>query len=194
MKKFKVLAIMGKAGSGKDTIAKELLNLRPEKFNLVVSATTRPPREGEVNGVDYHFLTPEIFLRELDNNRMLEATCFNNWAYGTPVMSLSEDKINLLVLNPEGIQILSWDNRIDLKVAYIEATDKERLIRQLNREENPDVEEIVRRFSTDKADFLVAEKEDEFPTVSKFKNNTRWEFSDTIHQIDTILCGQEWAI
>ena len=57
MKKFKVLAIMGKAGSGKDTIAKELLNLRPEKFNRVVSATTRPPREGEVNGVDYHFLT-----------------------------------------------------------------------------------------------------------------------------------------
>lgn len=194
MKKFKVLAVMGKAGSGKDTIVKELLKLRPEKFNRVVSATTRPPREGEVNGVDYYFLTPEIFLRELDNNRMLEATCFNNWAYGTPIMSLNEDKINLLVLNPEGIQILSWDERIDLKVAYIQATDKERLIRQLNREDNPDIEEIIRRFSTDKADFQTAEKEDEFPTVTKFENNTRWEFSDTIYQIDTVLCGQEWAI
>lgn len=194
MKKLKVLAIMGKAGSGKDTIAKELLKLRPHKFNRVVSATTRPPREGEVNGVDYHFLTPETFLRELDNNRMIEATCFNNWAYGTPIMSLDEEKINLLVLNPEGVQILSWDDRIDLKVAYIEATDKERLIRQLNREENPDIEEIIRRFSTDKTDFQIAENEDEFPTVSKFKNNTRWEFSDTIRQINNVLCGQEWTI
>ena len=75
-----------------------------------------------------------------------------------------------------------------------ETTDKERLIRQLNREENPDVEEIIRRFSTDKADFQIAENEDEFPTVSKFKNNTRWEFSDTIRQINNVLCGQEWTI
>ena len=81
----------------------------------MVSATTRPPREGEINGVDYHFLTPAEFLSELDNNRMLEATCFNDWAYGTPITSLDDKKINVLVLNPEGINILSWDKRIDLK-------------------------------------------------------------------------------
>ena len=194
MNQFKVLAIMGKAGSGKDTIAKELIKNFPDKFERVVSATTRPPREGEENGVDYHFLTPEAFLAELDNNRMLEATCFNDWAYGTPITSLDDKKINVLVLNPEGVNILSWDKRIDLKVAYIIASDKERLIRQLSREENPNVDEIIRRFGTDRSDFFEAENNPDFPTATKFKNNTRWEFSDTIHQIVFDLCGQNWII
>lgn len=194
MNQLKVLAIMGKAGSGKDTIAKELIKCFPDKFERVVSATTRPPREGEVNGVDYHFLTPEAFLAELDNNRMLEATCFNDWAYGTPITSLDDKKINVLVLNPEGVNILSWDKRIDLKVAYIIASDKERLIRQLSREENPNVDEIIRRFGTDRSDFFEAENNPDFPTATKFKNNTRWEFSDTIHQIVFDLCGQNWTI
>ena len=194
MNQLKVLAIMGKAGSGKDTIAKELIKCFPDKFERVISATTRPPREGEVNGVDYHFLTPEAFLAELDNNRMIEATCFNDWAYGTPITSLDENKINVLVLNPEGVNILSWDKRIDLKVAYIVASDKERLIRQLSREENPNVDEIIRRFGTDRADFLEAESNPDFPTATKFNNNTRWEFSNTIHQIAYELCGQNWTI
>ena len=194
MSQFKVLAIMGKAGSGKDTIAKELIKCFPDKFERVVSATTRPPREGEENGVDYHFLTPEAFLAELDNNRMLEATCFNEWAYGTPITSLNDKKINVLVLNPEGVNILSWDKRIDLKVAYIIASDKERLIRQLSREENPNVDEIIRRFGTDRSDFFEAENNPDFPTATKFKNNTRWEFSNTIRQIVFDLCGQNWTI
>jgi guanylate kinase len=194
MSQFKVLAIMGKAGSGKDTIAKELIKCFPDRFERVVSATTRPPREGEINGVDYHFLTPAEFLSELDNNRMLEATCFNDWAYGTPITSLSETKINVLVLNPEGVNILGWDKRIDLKVAYIIASDKERLLRQLSREDNPDVDEIIRRFGTDRTDFLEAESNPDFPTATKFNNNTRWEFSDTIRQIAYDFCGQNWTI
>lgn len=57
--KLKVVAIMGKAGSGKDTILRALVNKFPDRYNEIVSCTTRPPREGEQEGVNYHFLTVE---------------------------------------------------------------------------------------------------------------------------------------
>ena len=57
MNKVKVIALFGKAGSGKDTILRALVKVDPDKFNEIVSCTTRPPREGEQEGVNYHFLT-----------------------------------------------------------------------------------------------------------------------------------------
>ncbi|HYG96879.1 MAG TPA: GTPase, partial [Solirubrobacterales bacterium] len=56
----KVFVITGPSGVGKGTLIKELLRRVPD-LELSVSATTRSPREGEVNGRDYHFLTPEEF-------------------------------------------------------------------------------------------------------------------------------------
>lgn len=84
---------------------------------------------------------------------MLETTNFNNWYYGTSIDSLSNDKINIGVFNPDGIISLLKDNRIKLEIYYITAKGKTRLIRQLNREENPDVDEIIRRYSADEIQF-----------------------------------------
>lgn len=151
--KLKVVAIMGKAGSGKDTILRVLVNKFPDKYNEIVSCTTRPPREGEQEGVNYHFLTVEQFTEKVLNGDMLEATEFNGWHYGTALSSLSKDKINVGVFNPEGIRCLMEDNSIDLTVYYVWASDKERIIRQLNREQNPDIKEIIRRFTADEQDF-----------------------------------------
>ena len=84
---------------------------------------------------------------------MLEATVFNNWCYGTSYDSLSKTAINIGVFNPAGIDALLCYGDIDLTVFYIDAADKTRLLRQLNREENPNVDEIIRRFDADKEDF-----------------------------------------
>ena len=84
---------------------------------------------------------------------MLEATVFNSWGYGTTINSLNENKINIGVFNPAGVESLMKDSRINLKVFYINTSDKERLIRQLGRESNPDIEEIFRRFKADTIDF-----------------------------------------
>ena len=151
--KLKVVAIMGKAGSGKDTILRALVNKFPDRYNEIVSCTTRPPREGEQEGTNYHFLTIEQFTEKVLNGDMLEATEFNNWHYGTALSSLSKDKINVGVFNPQGIRCLMEDKLVDLTTYYVRTSDKERLIRQLNREENPDIKEIIRRFSTDEQDF-----------------------------------------
>ena len=155
MNDYNIIAIMGKAGSGKDTLLKALLQeltftniARP-----IISCTTRPIREGEVDGVDYHYLTKEQFTDQVLNGDMLEATVFNNWCYGTSLTNLSQNHLNIGVFNPEGVEILRDNTHINLFVIYIQADDKTRLLRQLNREGNPDCHEIVRRFGTDETDF-----------------------------------------
>ena len=89
---------------------------------------------------------------------MLEATIFNNWCYGTSLKSLDKNAINVGVFNPEGVEILQSNPEIDIDVIYITAKDKVRLLRQLQREDNPDCDEIVRRYGTDKKDFAIHQK------------------------------------
>ena len=70
MQKGLILIISGPAGSGKGTVCSHLL--KNDDFVLSVSATTRAPRPGEVNGVNYHFITKEDFLSRIENAAMLE--------------------------------------------------------------------------------------------------------------------------
>lgn len=152
-RKITVVALCGKAGAGKDTLLQQIMRLYPNDFHEIISCTTRPPREGEVDGINYYFLTVEEFTEKLLNGEMLEATEFNGWHYGTALGSLFPKKVNIGVFNPAGIACLLENDNIDLHVFEIEATPKTRLLRQLNRESNPDVREILRRYYTDEEDF-----------------------------------------
>jgi len=60
---------------------------------------------------------------------MLEATVFNDWCYGTSLENLSKDKVNIGVFNPEGVGLIRGRNNIKLTLIYIEARDKDRLMR-----------------------------------------------------------------
>ncbi|MDY5212137.1 guanylate kinase [Intestinibacter sp.] len=82
-KKGLLLVISGPSGAGKGTVCKELLERNPE-FKLSVSATTRAPREGEVDGESYFFLTKEKFSEMIGQGGFLEyAQIYSNY-YGTP--------------------------------------------------------------------------------------------------------------
>jgi guanylate kinase len=78
----KVFVITGPSGVGKGTLIKELLQAVPD-LELSVSATTRAPREGEVDGRDYHFLTPEQFDQRKDEDDFLEFATYSGNRYGT---------------------------------------------------------------------------------------------------------------
>lgn len=79
----KLIILVAPSGSGKTTIARKLLN-DFTKVRFSVSATTRPPREGEVDGEDYYFLSKEEFNNKIDNNEFLEWEEFYNGSrYGT---------------------------------------------------------------------------------------------------------------
>ena len=154
---FKIVALIGEAGTGKDTLMQRILTKYPLAFNEIISCTTRPMREGEAEGVNYFYLTPEEFAGKVLNGEMLEATSFNDWFYGTSYDALRSDCPNIGVFNPDGIRAMSGMPGLDVTVFKITCTDKIRLLRQLNREENPDVDEIVRRYKTDKEDFFDLE-------------------------------------
>ena len=149
--KYKVLALFGKSGAGKDTIQKWLTT--NYNMNGIISCTTRPPRDYERNGINYHFLSNEEFAQKVLNMSMLEATVFNDWCYGTPIESLKEDKINVGVFNIQGIECLLQDNRLDILPIFIDCSNKKRLLRNIKREKVPNCLEICRRFITDEKDF-----------------------------------------
>jgi guanylate kinase len=77
-----VFVITGPSGVGKGTLIRGLLGRLPE-LELAVSATTRPPRPGERDGVDYHFLTPEQFEQHVAHSDFVEHATYSGNRYGT---------------------------------------------------------------------------------------------------------------
>ena len=78
----KVFVITGPSGVGKGTLIRILRDRVPE-LSLSTSATTRSPREGEEDGLDYHFLSREEFARRADANEFLEHAAYSGHRYGT---------------------------------------------------------------------------------------------------------------
>lgn len=154
---YKIIAICGEAGSGKDRLLQEVIKIDQEGFNPIfnpiISCTTRPKRDNEIEGKNYFYLTDSEFQNKINNNEMLEYTKFRNWYYGTCLSTLREDKINIGVFNPEGIEKLRFDPRVELIVYRIAAAARTRLMRQLKREYSPDIDEIFRRYKTDEIVF-----------------------------------------
>ena len=104
-----MLVLSSPSGAGKTTISRALLE-GDDNLQLSVSATTRPPREGEVDGVHYHFISEPRFQELVDNDGLLEwASVFKN-SYGTPratiETALSEGQDVLFDIDWQGTQQL----------------------------------------------------------------------------------------
>ena len=78
-----VLVLSGPSGVGKDTVINELLK-KDDKTIVSISMTTRKPRPGEVDGVNYYFVSKEEFEEKIQNNEMLEYAQYGSNYYGTP--------------------------------------------------------------------------------------------------------------
>lgn len=148
--KPKILAIYGMSAAGKDTFLNHLSN--NFDLNKILLTTSRPPREKEIDGVDYLFKKKKDILRD-DN--FLWPIDYNNWIYAIAKESIKNDKINIGIFNLYWMKKLFEDNdeHFDLMAIEVSASDKDRLMRSLRREKNPDCDEICRRFLADKQDF-----------------------------------------
>lgn len=176
----KIFYLMGKSASGKDTIYKELKELLPELKTIVIY-TTRPIREGEQDGVEYHFVD-ETKLQELQEaNKVIELRAYNTvhgvWKYFTVDDGQFDADDNYIAIGTlesyKGMKNhLGEDKLIPI---YIEVDDGVRLERALMRERQqkvPKYEELCRRFLADAADFSE-EKLQEAGIHYRFLNQDR---------------------
>ena len=85
-----LIVISGPSGVGKDTIARQLIEREPEGFHFVVTATTRPPRAGEIHGKDYFFVDTDEFARMIDAGELLEHALVYNDYRGVPKQQIRE--------------------------------------------------------------------------------------------------------
>jgi guanylate kinase len=136
-----MIVLIGKSGSGKDTILKEL---KKYGFNAIVSYTTRPKRHYEVDGVDYHFITEEEFMEKLKSDFFVEHTEYRGWHYGIAKKDCDENGV--VIVEPNGLKQL--ENKIDdISVFYVEASLETRVDRLYKRGDDP--AEIGRRIIAD---------------------------------------------
>ena len=106
MNKGLLIVVSGPAGSGKGTVNAHLLN--SGEFVYSVSATTRAPRPGEIDGINYHFITKDEFKSRIERGDMLEYTEYCGNFYGTPKKEaedvLASGKNLILEIEVEGAQ------------------------------------------------------------------------------------------
>lgn len=157
----KIFYFMGKSASGKDTIFKEIKKRMPE-FRTVVLYTTRPIREGEREGVEYHFVDEEK-LREFEKDgKVIELRAYHTvhgiWKYFTVDDGQFDGDENFIAIGtPESYEkMVAYMGADSLVPIYIQVDDGERLLRAVERErkqKEPKYEELCRRFLADAQDF-----------------------------------------
>lgn len=158
----KLFVISGSSGVGKGTVIKEFLRRNPE-FKLSVSCTTRNPREGEVDGVNYFFLTRDEFKKCIDNGEFLEWAEFSGNMYGTKreyvERKLSEGKNLVLEIDTQGA--LNVKSIIkDAQLIFILPPSLEELEARLRGRHTETEEAIQKRLETVKFEMKNSEKFD----------------------------------
>lgn len=119
---LKPLVIVGPSGVGKSTLISRLMNSYPGKFSFSVSCTTRNPRAGETNGVQYHFITREEFMDKVNQNDFIEWAEVHTNLYGTSKRVIREmvndGKICILDIDVQGTKKVV-DAGIDVNRIFI---------------------------------------------------------------------------
>lgn len=165
-----MIIILGKTCSGKSTIQKELIRIG---FEPLVTYTTRPPRDGEINGVDYNFMSEDEFLEKVKNEEFAEytyyETLFGRWYYGSLKKDITSNKV--VVLNPSGLYQLKNDTNLDITSVYIDVNNK--VLRRRLKSRGDNKKEYTRRLKADKNDFKHLKKHVDYVV----DGNTKTQFA-----------------
>ena len=175
----RIFYIMGKSSSGKDTIYKALLSYFG--FSPIVLCTTRPMRENEQNGREYHFVDRSCFEKMSADGKIIEKRIYNTvygeWIYFTAADSVDLDNGNCLGIGTleSYLKLRDYFGSETVVPIYIEVEDGIRLIRAVEREraeDKPRYTELCRRFIADSEDFSE-EKLSAASIDRRFSNNCR---------------------
>lgn len=159
----KIYCVMGKSSTGKDTIYSRLMSQKDFNLKKIVPYTTRPIREGEVDGESYHFCTEDQLAKLEESGKIIELraydTAYGIWKYFTVndgQIELDKNSYMLIGTLEAYTKIREYFGKEAVVPIYIEVEDGERLQRALNRERaetSPKYDELCRRFLADSEDF-----------------------------------------
>ena len=158
-----LIVISGPSGVGKGTVRKALFQMTNHDLIYSVSMTTRQPRPGEVDGIDYYFVTKEEFLKRISENRFLEWAEFVGNYYGTPLDKVEEQLDNgkevVLEIEVEGaLQVRQ--KAPDAVFIFIVPPGKKALYERLIKRGTDSPEMIKKRMEKADREFVLAHKYD----------------------------------
>lgn len=142
---MKRIILSGKAASGKDYMRDYLNNIG---LDIEVSYTTRPMRNGEVDGYTYNYVTREAFLNLLHGNNMFEHVEFAGKLYGTSRENW--EKCDVFIFTPSGISQIPEDDRNKCLIVYFDIPYN---VRKERLKERSDWDSVGRRLTADEKDF-----------------------------------------
>ena len=141
----KLIVMSAPSGAGKTTIANRLL--QDSRFARVITHTVRPPREGEMNGIDYHFVSTEQFELMIKDGQFVEYALVHGNMYGT-----SKASINLIINSGKhGLLIIDWQGANRVKACYTDSTSifvlppNMRVLESRLRKRVMDSEEVIKQ-------------------------------------------------
>jgi guanylate kinase len=157
----RLIVISGPSGAGKSTVVDAVLAASPVPIVLSVSATTRQPRAGEVDGEDYYFLTPEQFRERQASGDFLECKEYaGNW-YGTlqsqVAAGLAEGKWVLLEIDVEGTMAV-LEKHPEALTIFVHSGSVEELERRLRARGTESEEALARRLATAKRELAQKDR------------------------------------
>ncbi|MDR0838244.1 MAG: guanylate kinase [Oscillospiraceae bacterium] len=146
----RLIIISAPSGAGKGTVIREIMKLRPE-IAYSVSATTRAPRPGEVDGVDYFFITPEEFREREERGDFLENETYVGNRYGTPREAIERNAERgvdtILEIEVKGARLVRAKAPEALSI-FLAPPDEEELRRRLHGRGTSSAEEAQERLDT----------------------------------------------
>ena len=153
-----LIILSAPSGCGKDTVFQEIKKIRNDVVESV-SATTRKPREGEVDGVNYYFKTESDFQLMVVNDELLEYARYNNCYYGTPVSevekAIDNGKICFLIIDVQGAQSIP-KVRPDAISIFLLPPSLEVLEKRLVNRSTNDIEDVKNRMTIAKREIDMA--------------------------------------
>ena len=174
--------ISGPSGVGKGTVIKRLFEIEDNLY-FSVSATTRKPRPGEIDGVHYSFKTREEFEHDIETGEMLEYAVFNGNYYGTPRSAieqrLSEGKDVVLDIEIQGAKNVK-KLMPESALVYLLPPDIEELKRRLIGRNTEDAETIAGRLHTAKSELKEAPELYDYFIVNDLVDNAAIKIKDII--------------
>lgn len=168
-----LIVISGPSGVGKGTVRKALFEMDGHDLVYSISMTTRPPREGEIDGVDYYFVSKEEFEQRIKEDKFLEYAMFVGQYYGTPKDKVDEQmalgKEVVLEIEVQGAAQVREKAR-DGVFIFIAPPNKEALYRRLLRRGTEGPDTIQKRMDKADREFPLAHRYDYIVVNDEVRN------------------------